>query len=272
MPCLFARPAATLVALLVSVSSLSAEIKWLTDLDEAKKVAQAEKKDILVDFTGSDWCVWCIRLKKEVFDQKAFEVAAKDFVFVELDFPRKKKLPAEHAAKNEALAKKFAIQGFPTILLLDAQGELYAQTEYQEGGPENYLKNLAQLRKLNTPEGKRSLALRREIDLKEGELMEEIAPLIDPLLDKKDLKAAETALAGFAEVKKLEGELRTRIVGRIRVQIAVTCRKGDHDYLIKVIDEVLKDATPSSVVDDLKQLRERVVAVRDEASKNPVKK
>lgn len=269
MPRTFAHPVAALAALLLSVSSLSAEIKWLTDLDEAKKVAQAEKKDILVDFTGSDWCSWCIRLKKEVFDQKDFEVAAKDFVFVELDFPRKKKLPAEHAAKNEALAKKFAIQGFPTILLLDAQGELYAQTEYQEGGPANYLKNLAELRKLNTPEGKRTLAVRRELDLKEGELMEEVASFIDPLLEKKDLTGAESAIAKFAKEKQLAGELLTRVVGRVRVQIAVTCRQGDHNYLIKVIDEVLVGAVPSSVVDDLKQLRERVVAVRDEAAKKP---
>jgi protein disulfide-isomerase len=73
------------LALCLSVVSLSAAEGWLTDLDEGIKVAKAEKKAILVDFTGSDWCGWCIRLKKEVFDQKEFAAVSKDFVLVELD-------------------------------------------------------------------------------------------------------------------------------------------------------------------------------------------
>ncbi len=89
------------VALCLSLLSLSAaDAVWLTDLDEGMKVAKAEKKAILVDFTGSDWCGWCIRLKKEVFDQREFAAVTKDFVLVELDYPQKKKQPAEEKAKN----------------------------------------------------------------------------------------------------------------------------------------------------------------------------
>ena len=67
-------------------------IVWVEDFEAAKALAAKEKKDLLIDFTGSDWCGWCIKLRKEVFDKPAFAVAAKDYIFVELDYPQQKKL------------------------------------------------------------------------------------------------------------------------------------------------------------------------------------
>lgn len=117
--------------------------KWETDLDVAKKRAKDEKKEILVDFTGSDWCGWCIRLKKEVFDQPEFqEYAKKHLIMVELDFPRKKKLPAKEAAQNEKLSQEFKVDGFPTVLLLDEKGKEVGRTGYQKGGPASYVEHL----------------------------------------------------------------------------------------------------------------------------------
>ena len=130
---------ATLAFALLAILPAVAAPTWLTDLDEAKKVAAKEKKDILVDFTGSDWCGWCIKLKKEVFDLPAFEAATKKFVLVELDFPSKKAQSDEVKTKNRAAQQKYGITGFPTILLMDAQGEVYARTGYQAGGPEKYV-------------------------------------------------------------------------------------------------------------------------------------
>ena len=84
---------------------------WHTDFEAAKKQAAKEKKDLLIDFTGSDWCGWCIRLKKEVFDEAAFEKGVADhFVLVELDYPRdKSKLSEKTKAQSklpEAQLKK----------------------------------------------------------------------------------------------------------------------------------------------------------------------
>ncbi|MCW1914192.1 thioredoxin family protein [Luteolibacter sp. GHJ8] len=122
--------------------------KWETDFDLAKKRAKEEKKDILVDFTGSDWCGWCIRLKKEVFDQRAFqEYAKKHLIMVELDYPRKKKLPEKEAEQNKKLAEEYEIQGYPTILLLNSKGREVARTGYQEGGPEKYIEHVKELLK-----------------------------------------------------------------------------------------------------------------------------
>ena len=134
-------------------SSLIADDKlWVNEFEKAKQTAATEGKDLLMDFTGSDWCSWCIKLHKEVFDLDAFKTGApKDFVLVELDYPRdKSKLSKEVQEQNEKLQKQFAIRGYPTILLADAGGRPYAQTGYQAGGPDVYMKHLAELRAVKT--------------------------------------------------------------------------------------------------------------------------
>ena len=137
--------ALSVVSSLVSPAFAAGDL-WSQDFEAAKKRAAAEHKDLLVDFTGSDWCGWCIRLQKEVFTTDAFVKAAPEkFVLVELDFPQGKTLPAETKAQNEKLQKEYGIQGFPTLLLLDASGRPFARTGYREGGPEAYLKHLEEL-------------------------------------------------------------------------------------------------------------------------------
>ncbi len=122
--------------------------KWETDIDVAKKRAKDENKKILVDFTGSDWCGWCIKLKKEVFDKPEFqEYAKKNLVMLELDFPRKKELPAKEKEQNEKLSGEYQVEGFPTILLINSKGKELGRTGYQEGGPEKYVEHLKELLK-----------------------------------------------------------------------------------------------------------------------------
>lgn len=122
---------------------------WTSDYAAALAKAKAENKHVLLDFTGSDWCGWCIRLKKEVFSQKDFiDFASQHYVLVELDFPRKKKLPAETAKQNRELQDKFQIEGYPTVIILDADGREIGRTGYMEGGPAAFnaeLKNISKL-------------------------------------------------------------------------------------------------------------------------------
>jgi len=122
--------------------------KWETDLQVAKKRAKEENKKILADFTGSDWCGWCIRLKKEVFDTPEFqEYAKKHLIMLELDFPRQKELPAKLKEQNDKLVGEFKIEGYPTILLLNSKGREINRTGYQDGGPEKYIEHLKDLLK-----------------------------------------------------------------------------------------------------------------------------
>jgi len=250
------------VALCLSVLSLSAADAWLTDLDEGIKVAKAEKKAILVDFTGSDWCGWCIRLKKEVFDKKEFAAATKDFVLVELDYPQKKKQSAEVKAKNKALSEKFGIEGFPTIMLLDANGEPFAQTGYQAGGPAKYLAHLAELMKDNTPAGKAKFAQGKKDEVLLRGYGEELEKLITPHLEKKDLAAAEAAIAKFIKDKAVTGAAKVTLSINARVGSVQACKPGNHSALLKVLDEIIAD-NPADLTDELKQFRAQVAAARD---------
>jgi len=113
---------------------------WLTDYDQALKLARKEKKPILADFTGSDWCGWCVRLKKEVFDTPEFQSwAKKHVVLLEVDFPRRKEQPEKIRKQNAELQQKFGIRGYPTILFLDRKGKKIDQSGYMEGGPDAWL-------------------------------------------------------------------------------------------------------------------------------------
>jgi protein disulfide-isomerase len=123
---------------------------WLTDFAKAKAEAKKGNKLILMDFTGSDWCGWCIKLKKEVFDTKDFtEYATKNVVLVEVDFPAKKKLSEEQKKANEELKTKFnANRGFPTIVVTDSDGkEVWRQVGYMEGGPKAWIAKLDSVKK-----------------------------------------------------------------------------------------------------------------------------
>ena len=121
---------------------------WTSDFAAAQKQAAESNKDLLIDFTGSDWCGWCIKLNDEVFKLEPFKVGVKDsFVLVEIDFPKDKSKLAEPTQKQNAdLGKKYAVHGYPTILLCDAGGRPYASTGYQQGGPEKYVTHLNELR------------------------------------------------------------------------------------------------------------------------------
>ncbi len=132
-----------------AVMAFAGDAVWHHDYEAAKKLAKAEDKPIFINFTGSDWCGWCIRLEKEVFSKEEFQDYAKDnLVLVEIDFPRKKEQSAEVKAQNKALDKKFKIEGYPTLFLLDADGKkLSEDVGYREGGPVAYVDNLKALLK-----------------------------------------------------------------------------------------------------------------------------
>jgi protein disulfide-isomerase len=146
---------------LATVSIARAGEGWIADYDEAVKVALAEKKDLFVDFTGSDWCGWCKKLDAEVFAHEEFLTAVKkDFVLVALDFPHKEEIIAKvpNPKRNKELSEKYAVEGFPTILLMTPEGDVFGQTGYQAGGPAKYVEHVAELRtkgKKDVTEGKR---------------------------------------------------------------------------------------------------------------------
>jgi thioredoxin-related protein len=137
------------IALALSLSAtVQAEENWQTDLKKAQEQAKADKKLLLVDFTGSDWCGWCIRLNKEVFSKPEFkEYANKNLVLLEIDFPRAKAQTESIKHQNQELASQYQIQGFPTIIVLNSQGRKVGELGYMQGGPSAFIAELEKLPK-----------------------------------------------------------------------------------------------------------------------------
>ena len=143
-----AEPATPAPAVDAAVVTKVKQGDWLENYTEALAAAKQLKRPVFIDFTGSDWCGWCIRLDREVFSQKAFiKYAKNDLVLLKLDFPQRKKLSEALQKQNRELAKKFGIRGFPTIVIVDAEGKEIARTGYQRGGAKNYVDHLKDLLK-----------------------------------------------------------------------------------------------------------------------------
>ena len=139
-----------IVALLLFAGSFTAEAQelvWETNVTKALEISNETKKPLLLFFTGSDWCGWCIRLQKEVLKTPEFATWAKEnVVLVELDYPRKEVQTPEIKKQNNELQQIFGIQGFPTIILVNGTSkdgkvnfEGLGSTGYVAGGPAAWL-------------------------------------------------------------------------------------------------------------------------------------
>jgi thioredoxin-related protein len=232
-----------LLALPGACAGLAAEESlWATDFNAALDQAERDGKDLLIDFTGSDWCPWCLKLKEEVFSQPAFIAQApKQFVLVELDFPRSKPV----AAANQMLQREFMVQGFPTIVLADSKGRAYARTGYREGGAEKYLAHLAELRK--------SKAERDELFARAAQAQgPEKARLLDQALMRLE---NDGALVGYGEeVKQIlaadadnKAGLKKKYEGRARIAEIEKTLMGARDFkaAVEKVDAFLKEMDPA---------------------------
>lgn len=125
---------------------------WLVDAEKAQELSEKTGKPILANFTGTDWCGWCIRLKREVFTTPRFKEWAKEnVVLLEVDFPRRFKLPDNIAQQNAGLQQAFQVTGYPTIWVFDLEDQPetgrktitpLAKVGYIAGGPQAWLKDV----------------------------------------------------------------------------------------------------------------------------------
>jgi thioredoxin-related protein len=141
---------AILIALgLFCAASTRAESSWSTDYKKAQEEAKANHKLLLLNFTGSDWCGYCIQFDRVILSQPQFkDYASKNLVLVELDFPRRKPQSAEMKKQNEELAERYQVDGFPTIIVLDGEGKTVWRYEgLYTGGIAAFLAELNKVRK-----------------------------------------------------------------------------------------------------------------------------
>lgn len=242
----------TIASLVLAQEPAAKADAWVQDFAKAKEQAAKEGKDLLIDFTGSDWCIWCKRLDKEVFAEAAFaDEAPKSFVLVKLDFPSDESLvTAEIKAQNEKLKEQYAVEGFPTVFLTDAEGKPYAQTGYQKGGASKYMEHLAELKAAKTA---RDAAFAKAKDQKGADRAKSLAEGLDAL-DNPDLVLAHYGATideilgldadGKAGLKDKYSELKDRaeqkkVVAAMQQDLQGMAQSGDWDGVKAKMDEVL---------------------------------
>jgi protein disulfide-isomerase len=139
---------AALLTLAIAVHA-QADPSWQTDYKKAQEEAKASKKLLLVDFTGSDWCGYCIRFDREILSKPKFkDYASKNLVLLEIDFPRRKQQSAMLREQNQRLAEEYQIEGFPTIVVLNSDGhKVWRYDGYFPDGTDAFIAELEKLRK-----------------------------------------------------------------------------------------------------------------------------
>jgi len=112
---------------------------WSNNANDVFKQAKIDNAPIILNFTGSDWCIWCKRIKAEIFETPEFKawVKEKKVALLEIDFPRNKKQSDMLRAQNQSLKEEVGIQGFPTLIII-SKGKII-RTGYVKGGPKAWI-------------------------------------------------------------------------------------------------------------------------------------
>ncbi len=227
----------------LTFSTVHAAEGWTEDFEAAKKLAAKEKKDLLMDFTGSDWCAYCIKLKKEVLSKPEFiSTVPKSFVLVELDFPQEKEQDAKIKAQNEKLQKDYSIDGYPTVLLADAAGRVYAKTGYMPGGAAPYLAQLEEFQALRVKRDASFTKAAAAEGLAKATALHEGLQVLDPeIVDRYYSKEID-------EIIKLDtddtlGHKKGQEVGKASAELMATLESlhGEHKFkeFAATIDEFI---------------------------------
>lgn len=206
-----------LAAVLTAAIAPAFAAEWVGDFDAAKTKAAQENKAILADFTGSDWCGWCIRLRQNVFDTPAFESYAKDkFVLAEIDLPQAPKISPEQLEKNRRLCAQYGVQSFPTIMVMDANGRVMGgftggRTSLQAVQPhlDKALENLALFKQAASQQGDAKLQTLVKIYKNfPDSLKQQAADLRDEILalDTQDSAGLKDTLLAEQQFSRFEQE------------------------------------------------------------------
>jgi thioredoxin-related protein len=136
-------------AALFTASRSWAGADWETDYKKAQAEAKTANKLLLVNFTGSDWCGYCILFDREILSQPQFrDYAKKNLVLLEVDFPRRKSQSIETRKQNQELAEHYQIEGFPTVVVLNSEAKpVWRFDGYFPNGPDAFIAQLERLRK-----------------------------------------------------------------------------------------------------------------------------
>jgi thioredoxin-related protein len=217
---------------------------WMTDFEAAKKKAAAENKSLLIDFTGSDWCGWCIKLREEVFDHEAFSKGVGEhFILVELDYPKdKSKMSEATIAQNDKLVEEYAIQGYPTIYLTDAAGRPYGKTGYQPGGPKAYLAHLGEIREKLAARDKAIANVKKAKGKSRGAALEAVLAAVPQESISKFYGKELAELSKVSPKAELVVSLaKAEAQANQEKKFNALFQAGDFEGVVKLVDKIAKE-------------------------------
>jgi thioredoxin-related protein len=221
------------------LSAKGASVEWFTDAQAAQAKAKQENKFVLLDFTGSDWCGWCMKLKREVFDQPEFaDFAQANLVIVEVDFPHGKQLDPAQKQANGQLARAFHITGYPTIIVLDPDGQMVGQAGYVPGGPAAFDAKLEQILKPGNKNAKAAPEIETEPPRKPVTFV--------PIPPAVPIRYGSLALKGISGTKNRRlvminnANLMAGETAKVKVQdrdVVVCCKEIREDSVLITVDD-----------------------------------
>lgn len=227
---------------------LAADEGFIEDADKAVQMAKQQKKDLLILFTGSDWCPPCIKLEKEVFSKDAFiDEATRDFVLLKLDYPRRKDQEESLKEQNQNWANQFGVESFPTVIMADAQLLPFKFSGYEEGGPENYLQILNSAKALRQfRDEKFALADKAEGDAKAKLIDEALSEIGEEIVGVYYTEWVEKLVAidsdnhlGLRE--KWNGAADSEMRKVVITDLLMVSRIGKPEQAIQLIDQVMNE-------------------------------
>lgn len=228
--------------------AFSEGLEWLTDVPMALDKARRENKIVMLDFTGSDWCGWCMRLKREVFDQPEFAAFAQEnIVPVEVDFPHAKPQSVEQQAANQELAQKYQIRGYPTLIYLNSAGQKIAEGGYIEGGAKNFITATERIPGVRHVEG---TTVARAVQPAQADEPPRRPPSFVPIAPTNPTRYGELALKGISGAANRRMALinnETLMVGetaKVKVQdkrVEVYCKEIREDSVLVTVDGTLTE-------------------------------
>lgn len=244
--------ASMLLSVCVLSSALAAEEGWTVDFAGAKAAAAKDKKDLFLEFTGSDWCPPCKRLKAEILDNDVFKKEVpQHFVLVKLDFPNNKsQQTTEEIAQNRELQKHYEIAGFPTVILADPAGRPYSKTVGFPGiTADEYVKRLTAARKVRDVRDAAFAAAEKATGIEQAKELDKALEAMDEDLVAVSYKAEiDKIIAADADGKAgLKAKYQAMmILPAMQKALAEIQQSGDDaPTMLKQIDELIAKVSAS---------------------------
>jgi serine/threonine-protein kinase len=229
---------------------LARVLEWDPDFDAARAQAAREKKDLFVYFTGSDWCPWCLLVRKQVLGKEAFiDYASRHFVMVELDFPHHKP-PPKNYARNLEVFKRWGLTGFPGLILCDARGRPYANLRDEKvvrDDPAAYVARMAQLRQDRVSRDDFLTQALAAEGLDRAKLLDKALSLVPDDFIQAEYGAEATQVLELDPQDKagLRSKYLPLVVGHRRVDVDAAMQKQDWPGTIDKIDKILEELKPT---------------------------